>query len=69
MMSGEELTVLISAFAISTAPYFSTDELNILVAVLTQLADTYATISILRDNNSDTQNDDATSADAVVAQS
>lgn len=54
-MSGEELAVLIGVFAFFTAPCFTTEELNILAAVLTQLADTYSTISELRSNN--TQND------------
>lgn len=47
-MSGEDLAVLITAVAISTAQYLTVDDLNILVAVFTQLADTYATISVIR---------------------
>ncbi len=42
------MAVLITAVAISTAQYLTVDDLNILVAVFTQLADTYATISVIR---------------------
>ncbi len=47
-MNGEELAILINALALSSAKCLSIDDLNILVAVFTQLADTYATISVIR---------------------
>ena len=47
-MSGEDLAVLITAAALYTAQYLTIDDLNILVAVFTQLADTYATLSVIR---------------------
>ncbi|MDD6213964.1 MAG: hypothetical protein PUB42_02075 [Firmicutes bacterium] len=47
-MSGEDLAVLVTAVAITSAQSLSVKDLNILVAVFTQLADTYATISVIR---------------------
>lgn len=47
-MSGEDLAVLITAAALYTAQYLTVNDLNILVAVFTQLADTYATLSVIR---------------------
>ena len=47
-MSGEDLAVLITATALYTAQNLTVNDLNILVAVFTQLADTYATISVIR---------------------
>lgn len=47
-MSGEDLAVAITAVALYTAQYLDVNDLNILVAVFTQLADTYATISVIR---------------------
>jgi len=47
-MSGEDLAVAITAVALTTAQNLSIDDLNILVAVFTQLADTYATLSVIR---------------------
>lgn len=47
-MSGEDLAVAVTAVALYTAQYLDVNDLNILVAVFTQLADTYATISVIR---------------------
>lgn len=47
-MNGEDVAVLITAVALWTSQYLSIDDLNILVAVFTQLADTYATLSVIR---------------------
>lgn len=47
-MSGEDLAVLITAAALYTAQYLTVNDLNVLVAVFTQLADTYATLSVIR---------------------
>lgn len=47
-MTGEDLAVMITAVSLLTAQYLTVDELNILVAVFTQLADTYATLSVIR---------------------
>lgn len=47
-MSGEDLAVLVTAVALTSAQSLSVKDLNILVAVFTQLADTYATISVIR---------------------
>ena len=47
-MSGEDLAVLVTAVALTSAQSLSINDLNILVAVFTQLADTYATISVIR---------------------
>ncbi len=47
-MSGEDLAILITGVAISTAQYLTINDLNILVAVFTQLADTYGTLSVIR---------------------
>lgn len=44
-----ELTVAISALASSIARCLGDDELSLLAAVLTQLGDTLATISVQRD--------------------
>ncbi|MBC8546526.1 hypothetical protein H8711_06210 [Clostridiaceae bacterium NSJ-31] len=44
-----ELTVAISALASSIARCLSDDELSLLAAVLTQLGDTLATISVQRE--------------------
>lgn len=63
-MSGEDLAVAITAVALYTAQYLNIDDLNILVAVFTQLADTYATLSVIRsieenkNNSSKKQNSD-----------
>ena len=47
-MSGEDLAAAVAAVALYTARYLDVNDLNILVAVFTQLADTYATISVIR---------------------
>lgn len=47
-MSGEDLALLITAVAISTAQSLTEDELELLGATFTQLADTYFTLSLCR---------------------
>ena len=47
-MIGEDLAFLITAVAISTAQSLSDDELELLGATFTQLADTYFTLAICR---------------------
>lgn len=47
-MSGEELAVLITAVAVSTAQCLSEEDLELLAVVFTQLADTYATLAVSR---------------------
>lgn len=47
-MCPEELVLLVSTLAISIAKDKTTDEIDILAAVLTQLGDTLATISTAR---------------------
>ena len=47
-MSGEDLAVLITAVAVSSAQYLSAEDLELLGTVFTQLADTYFTIALRR---------------------
>lgn len=54
-MSGEELALFITVTAISAAQNMTDEELELFAVVFTQLADTFATLAIIR---SQTQNDD-----------
>lgn len=47
-MSGEDLAILITAVALSTAQQLTVTDMNILAAALSQLADVYSTISVIR---------------------
>ncbi|MBR4721140.1 MAG: hypothetical protein IK057_05195 [Clostridia bacterium] len=47
-MSGEDLAVLVTAVAVSSAQYLSVKDLELLGTVFTQLADTYFTILLRR---------------------
>ena len=47
-MSGEELALFITVAANSAAQHLTTEDLEILAVVFTQLADTFATLAVLR---------------------
>ena len=47
-MSGEELALFITAAALSASQCLNTEELEVLAVVFTQLADTLATLAIVR---------------------
>ena len=47
-MSGEELALFITAAANSAAQYLTVKDLEILAVVFTQLADTFATLAVIR---------------------
>lgn len=47
-MRGEELALFITATAISAAQNLSDEELELFAVVFTQLADTFATLAIIR---------------------
>lgn len=47
-MNGEELALLITAVANSAAQSLTTADLEILAVVFTQLADTFATLAVVR---------------------
>lgn len=47
-MGGEDLAILITAVAISTAQCLSDEDLELLGVVFTQLADTYFTLLLSR---------------------
>lgn len=69
-MSGEDLAVAITAVALYTAQYLNIDDLNILVAVFTQLADTYATLSVIRsieENRNSTKKQNNQSEEDIIA--
>ncbi len=47
-MNGEELALFITAAALSAAQCLETEELEVLAVVFTQLADTLATLAVVR---------------------
>lgn len=51
-MNGEDLAVLITAVAISSAKCLSDEELELFAVIFTQLADTFATLAVIRSQNS-----------------
>ena len=50
-MKGEELALFITAAAISAAQNLSNEELELFAVVFTQLADTFATLAVIRSQN------------------
>lgn len=56
-MSGEELALFITAAALSAAQCLKTEELEILAVVFTQLADTLATLAVVRSLNQEISED------------
>ena len=58
-MSGEELAIFITAAAISAAQCLNTEDLEVLAVVFTQLADTLATLAVVRSLKKESSEDSA----------
>ena len=56
-MTGEELALFITAAAISAAQNLSDEDLELFAVVFTQLADTFATLAVIRSRNSGDSSD------------
>lgn len=50
-MKGEDIALFITAAAISAAQSLSDEELELFAVVFTQLADTFATLAVIRAQN------------------
>lgn len=58
-MSGEELALFITATALTAAQCLETNELEVLAVVFTQLADTLATLAVVRSIKQENSEDSA----------